>query len=529
MKKRTLSAFLAASMLIMAVPAMAAEPVSGELSEEVTWTIDENGLLTIEGSGAAEAQTGMESPFKNNKDITGIVMDEHITAIGDRLFEGCTALVSVDLSENVERIGDFAFSGCTSLLGIELNESLGSLGRDAFSGCTALQSIDVDAENATFTSEDGVLYDDDKSELIRFPSAKIVESFAVPYSVVQIDDHAFEDCAHIGAMDIPGSVSSIGAQPWYYLSELKEINVGQDSTIFSSKDGVLYDKEKRTLISVPPAYNAEELYIPETVREIAPGAICMTKKLKKIYVPASVKTAGMDAFSDNFALTDIYYEGSDAEWAVLYPEDGFYSTNSGVVNIDIHTNARVIEEPEIKAEYVDIPADAWYYEYVKFAIDTGIIDGITETEFRPDEDITRAAFITAVYRLENMPEINTENKFGDVADDAYYRDAVVWGSENGIINGVSDTEFEPDERITREQLATMIYRYVRFKGEPGLTGSGIGLDYIDADSISEYAYEPVLWCSMNEIIGGFDDGTVRPRGNTTRAQAAAILMRLNER
>lgn len=529
MKKRIIST-IAAAMLITAAPVMAAEPDSGELGEEITWTIDENGLLTIEGSGAAEAPKGMDSPFRNNKDITGIVMDEHITAIGDRMFEGCTSLVSVDLSENVENIGDYAFAGCTALGGIELNESLGGLGKNAFSGCTAMKSIDVDAENGTFTSEDGVLYDDDKSELIKFPPAKVMESFAVPYTVVQIDDNAFEGCAGIGAMEIPGSVSSIGTQTWYELSSLAAVNVGEDNTIFSSRDGVLYDKEKRTLISVPPANKAEELYIPGTVKELAPGAVCMTKNIKSIYVPASVKSAGVDAFSDNGALTDIYYEGSDSEWAALYPDDGFYSLNSGVNDVNIHTNAKVIEEPENKTEYTDIPADAWYYEYVKFATDTGIIDGITGDEFRPDEDITRAAFITAVYRLENMPEVTAENMFEDVEDDAFYRDAVVWGNENGIINGVSDTEFEPDERITREQLATMIYRYIKFNGEEGLTGDRrLSLDYIDADKISGYAYEPVLWCSMNEVIGGFDDGTVRPQGNTTRAQAAAILMRLNER
>ena len=339
MKKRILSTIMAAAMLVMAVPAMAAEPDSGELAGEVTWTIDANGLLTLEGSGVAEPETGKESPFKNNKDITGIVMDEHITAIGDRMFEGCTSLVSVDLSGNVERIGDYAFAGCTALSGIELDEALGGLGKNAFAGCTALKSIDVDVENATFTSEDGVLYDDDKSELIKFPSAKVVESFAVPYSVVQIDDDAFEGCAFIGAMDIPGSVASIGAQNWYYLSSLKAINVGEDSTIFSSRDGVLYDKGKWTLISVPPANKAEELYIPETVKELAPGAICMTKNLKSVYVPASVKKAGVDAFSDNEALTDIYYEGSDADWALLYPDEGFYSTNSGVTKITVHTNA----------------------------------------------------------------------------------------------------------------------------------------------------------------------------------------------
>lgn len=531
MKKKIISTIMAASMLVMAVPVMAAEPDSGELAGEVTWTLDESGLLTLEGSGAAEAPKGEESPFRNNTDITGIVMDEHITAVGDGMFEGCTSLVSVDLSENVERIGDRAFAGCTSLGGIELNESLSGLGRDAFSGCTAMKSIDVDVDNATFTSEDGILYDDDQSELIRVPAAKVIESFAVPYSVVQIHDNAFEDCVNIGSMDIPDSVSSIGEQKWYYLSSLRAINIGEDNTIYSSVDGVLYDKEKRKLITVPPAYKEKELYIPRSVKELAVGAVCMTKNIGSIYLPAGVKTVGADAFSDNEALTDIFYEGSDAEWAALYPNDGFYSTNSGVKDVSIHTNAQVIEEPVVsKPEFTDMPLDAWYYTYVKFATDTGIIDGITETEFRPEEDITRAAFITAVYRIENKPEVSEENMFEDVDEDAFYRDAVIWGSENGIINGVSDTEFEPDEKITREQLATMIYRYIRFKGEEGITdASMLRLEFTDADAISEYAYEPVAWCSMNDIIGGFDDGSVQPQGNTTRAQAAAILMRLNDR
>lgn len=530
MKKKIISAVMVLSVLTAAAPVMAANSRSGELNNGITWTIDENGLLTLEGEGAVEFGAGEENPFRDNTDIVSVVMDEHITALGDQIFAGCTSLESVDLSENLQKIGDSAFSGCSSLKGIELDESLTGLGAGAFSGCTALRAIDTDENNGSFSSVEGVLFDDDKSELIKFPAARAASAYAIPETVIEVHSGAFSDCDQIEVLDILGAVASLGDQDFYYSSALREINVADDNAVYSSDTGILFDKSGRTLICFPPASEHDKYTVPDSVRSIGSYAFCLAANLERVYIPATVTKIETDAFSDCKKLSDIYFSGTQEQWNAIYPRDRFYSVNSGVDDITIHIGADGIETESTSKEFPDTEKDAWYYGYVRYAIDNGLIDGISDTEFAPDADITRGVFVTALYRLESSPEVAAANRFTDVDDDAFYADAVIWGSENGIINGVSDTEFEPEERITREQLAAIIYRYVKYKGEEGLTGDALlQLDYTDSESISEYAYEPMLWCSKNEIIGGFDDGTVRPQGNTTRAQAAAIIMRINDR
>lgn len=176
--------------------------------------------------------------------------------------------------------------------------------------------------------------------------------------------------------------------------------------------------------------------------------------------------------------------------------------------------------------FADVPQDVWYYNAVKAAFDRKLMVGVDDTHFEPETDVTRGMFATTLYRLESEPEISTEDIFTDVAQDAYYSKAIAWANANGIVEGYSESEFAPDEKITREQMAAMIYRYSQYKGE-GFTGEWMfPLDYADSADVSEYAYEAMCWNTMNGIISGMDDNTLSPQTNSTRAQVAAVLVRL---
>lgn len=176
--------------------------------------------------------------------------------------------------------------------------------------------------------------------------------------------------------------------------------------------------------------------------------------------------------------------------------------------------------------FTDVAADAWYYATVESAFAKGIMTGIDDTHFAPEQEITRGMFATALYRMEKEPETNGAYTFKDVAEDAYYAKAVAWASANGIVEGYSDAEFAPDDKITREQMSAMLYRYAKLHGK-GFTGTWMfPLSYEDSAEVSEYAYESLCWNTMNGVINGTDGNRLEPKANTTRAQAAAVLIRL---
>jgi hypothetical protein len=136
--------------------------------------------------------------------------------------------------------------------------------------------------------------------------------------------------------------------------------------------------------------------------------------------------------------------------------------------------------------------------------------------------------VTVLYRAEGETKTDKTNKFKDVLKDAYYADAVSWAQENGIISGVSKDEFAPDRKITREQIATIMYRYAVYKGMETVTlEENLGFD--DAGDISEYAVP-----AMNRMVGlgimkGYEDNTVKPKNNATRAEATALMQRFLEK
>lgn len=174
------------------------------------------------------------------------------------------------------------------------------------------------------------------------------------------------------------------------------------------------------------------------------------------------------------------------------------------------------------ADFTDVPNDAWYAEAVSWAQANGIMDGVSEGSFAPDGAVTRAMLVTILYRLSgspDMPESDWGYAYEDVDASAWYATAVYWARMNGVADGVSDTQFDPDGDITREQLVTMLYRYA------GASAIGGALSFYDAASVSSWAVEAVSWASAEGIVSGREGNLFDPQGGATRAECAAILMR----
>ena len=181
-----------------------------------------------------------------------------------------------------------------------------------------------------------------------------------------------------------------------------------------------------------------------------------------------------------------------------------------------------------KNPFVDVSSADWYYENVRYAVENKLMNGTSENTFSPNNALTRAMLVTVLYRLEGEPDAENVS-FTDVDSEAYYANAVAWAKQNGIVNGVTENEFAPDNNITREQIAAIMHRYAQYKGYNVSVGENTNiLSYTDSESISEYAVASMQYVVGSGLIKGKSDTTLNPKDNATRAEIAAILQRFIE-
>ncbi|WP_302770481.1 S-layer homology domain-containing protein [Anaerotignum lactatifermentans] len=183
-----------------------------------------------------------------------------------------------------------------------------------------------------------------------------------------------------------------------------------------------------------------------------------------------------------------------------------------------------VEETETLS-FKDVKESDWFYKAVSYAVENGLMSGMSEDIFAPNTPLTREMLAVVLYNVEGQPESAGVNPFIDVKADMWYTDAILWANENGIVAGYDNGAYGVGDFITREQFAAILYRYAQFKGYDVSIGADTNiLSYADAFAISEYAYPAMQWACGAGIMGGMDDGTLMPQGKATRAEAATMLM-----
>ena len=226
-------------------------------------------------------------------------------------------------------------------------------------------------------------------------------------------------------------------------------------------------------------------------------------------VPDRGYQVGTVAVTDRFGEAVAVTEQADGTYTFVMP--------NGQVTV-------TVTFAEAPLPFPDVTEGDWFYDAVRYAYETGLMDGVGDSLFAPNSETTRAQLVTILYRLAGEPDVSGDVGFADVESGLWYSNAVLWAAEKGIVNGISETEFAPSGDLTREQLATILYRYAESAGYDVSASADLS-GFPDAGDIQSYATQALSWAVAEGLLQGFEDDSLQPGGTATRAQIAAILMR----
>ena len=309
--------------------------------------------------------------------------------------------------------------------------------------------------------------------------------------------------------------------------QLKQEDYTEDSwTAFAaalSKANEVLDNEEATEKEITDAKDALVKAQKELV--LASGEVADTTELEKVI--SEVLELKKNAYTKD-------------TWAAL--QEALEEAQNVVGNKNLYTQAEVDQAKEALTAardglvpidglpFKDVKESDWFYGYVFDTYVDGIMTGLDETTFGPNQPLARAQFAIILYRMNGEPDVEYSAVFPDVPDDEWFTDAVLWAADTGVVTGYTDTgKFGPADNINREQMAVMMYRYAKYK-EYDVSGSADISKYNDASSVNDFAKEAMQWAVGNGIITGkYQETVLDPQGNATRAECATIIQRFLEK
>ena len=329
------------------------EIINGTCGENLAWSYNKTkAILTISGTGDMEDYDDIDAPWKQYQEeiqtviigdsvtsigddafyycraLTQVTIPNSVTSIGESAFAYCEALTQVTIPNSVTSIGGWAFFRCDALTQVTIGKNVTNIGEWAFSGCISLTKIDVEANNANYYSEEGVLFNKNKTSLIQYPIGKTNTTYTIPNGVIDIEPAAFRWCFSLTQVTIPNSVKTIGDEAFWQCIELTqilipnsvieigewvfglcsaltEITVDSESIVYCSENGVLFNKDRTTLILYPAGKPETTYTIPNSVTSIGDAAFYYCSTLTQVTIPNSVTSIGSSAFLSCSALTQV--------------------------------------------------------------------------------------------------------------------------------------------------------------------------------------------------------------------------------
>ena len=451
------------------------------------------------------------SAFRYCTSLTSVTIPDSVTSIGGWAFADCASLTSVTIPDGVTSIGEYTFSWCTSLTSATIPDSVTSIGEFAFHNCKSLTSMTIPRSVVS------IGYD-------AFGWCESLTSVTILDGVRSIGNSAFTDCKSLTSVTIPNSVTSIGRGAFSSCASLTGIWVAEGNSHYvSDASGVLFNKDKTTLVQCPGAFAVYT--IPGSVTSIGDDAFSGCASLTSVTIPDSVTSIGNYAFSCCGSLTDVYFTGTETAWNCIT----IGTANDALKNANIHYNyvshthsyKAVVTAPTCTSKgytthtcacgdsYVDTYVDA-----LGHAWDNGKVTKeptATETGIR-----TYACTRCNETKTESIPAVSVDvtQMFTDVTKNWAYP-GIQYCVTHGIMGGMGDGTFAPTGTTTRAQIVQILYN---LEGTPAVSGTTPFTD------LTANWYKPaILWAYQNNVVAGKSPTTFDPEGPVTREQIAVIL------
>ena len=224
---------------------------------------------------------------------------------------------------------------------------------------------------------------------------------------------------------------------------------------------------------------------------------------------------------EGYELDALTVTNGSGKAVAVTEKDGKYTFTMPASKVSVKATFKEAEKP-VTMPFADVAEGAWYYDSIKYVYSNGMMVGTGDTKFSPNATTTRGMIVTILYRLEGEPVVSGASSFNDVAEGRYYANAVKWAAENEIVSGYGNGQFGPEDPITREQMAAILYRYATFK-DFDMTKTADLSKFTDSGKISDWSKAALSWANAEGLVNGKGGGILDPLGNATRAEVSAIL------
>lgn len=476
-----------------------------------------------------------------------LTLSEQLIELPGGAFAGCTGFTTVLLPESITTLGEVTggteeevlgvFEGCAGLQKIVLPESVNSIGKNTFKDCSSVTEVVIAspklsglgansfhglAENAIFRVQS-----DEVAKKLQTTSG-IQEAAIVNYSAINalIEQAEGYKSSHYTAKTYATLQEALTAAKE---TVVKETSLQADLDAAAEKLSDAIDGLKRrssgggSLVVTEEEKNNNSSAEKPVIATSSHGEVGFSPSDPEAGDTVTVKITP----DDGYTITEVTVTDADGKAVeVNKQEDGSYTFTQPAGQAKVNVSYQASGQKALP--FSDVKNSDWFYSAVNFIYQEGLMDGVSATSFAPQDSTSRAMLVTVLWRLSGSPAAS-DSSFHDVTTGAWYATAAAWAQETGVVNGLTETTFGPNNALTREQLASILWRYAKSEGLDITSGAATSLAaYSDAAKVSAYAADALKWACGNGIINGMGDNTLAPAGNASRAETAAMLQRFLE-